>query len=580
MTSSEKSISRRSFLGLTGAAATITAAAGLYGCAQPASSSGGSLASTKGSAAGPIEAVSAPASWDEEADVVVVGTGGGLVAAAYAAQAGKKVVVLEKASTWGGSSKETDNFSVMGTKTQQAIYQGLAAQMKAAGQDEAAAQFEQMGALDPMVMRAQWKEKFYVKPNGGDVGELPNGEEGPRACAPIQPMLETLTACIPDAIDYMGAVGVSWGPVTEFGSAGFVSGVCPEGSEQGSLIARANYTVFEILYNFCLDQGAVFHFLTPATALVVEDGRVVGVQATGDVSFVKANDGVVLATGGMTFNMDMLEEYVPHVARRCLNSTAASTDEGDGIRMGAWVGGAIDEAPHCPMYFDEGVEGLEHMPSIPLTRQPWLYLNDLGERFCNEDMPYAFVCRAHNAQPRHMKWVFWDSKWEIDGPAMGMVVCKDFRSPLHNPEEIQQFIEEGTILSADTIDGLLAKMEGIDAETAKASIERYNELCAAGVDEDFGKRRQCLSSLTEPPFYGVHAGTTLLVTMGGLKINENQQVIDADAHPIEGLWAAGNCSGSFFFGDYPITISGASHGRACTGGRRAGQFAADRALGA
>ena len=69
MTSSEKSISRRSFLGLTGAAATITAAAGLYGCAQPASSSGGSLASTKGSAAGPIEAVSAPASWDEEADV-------------------------------------------------------------------------------------------------------------------------------------------------------------------------------------------------------------------------------------------------------------------------------------------------------------------------------------------------------------------------------------------------------------------------------------------------------------------------------------------------------------------------------
>lgn len=122
-------------------------------------------------------------------------------------------------------------------------------------------------------------------------------------------------------------------------------------------------------------------------------------------------------------------------------------------------------------------------------------------------------------------------------------------------------------------------MEGIDVETAKKSIERYNELCAAGVDEDFGKRKQCLSSLTEPSFYGVHTNTTLLVTMNGLKINKDQQVLDVDGHAIKGLWVAGNSSRSFF-GDYPITIFGTSHGRACTGGRRAGQFAADRALGA
>lgn len=203
----------------------------------------------------------------------------------------------------------------------------------------------------------------------------------------------------------------------------------------------------------------------------------------------------------------------------------------------------------------------------------------MGERFCNEDMPYAYVCRAHNAQPRHMKWVVWDSKWEVEGPAMGMVVCKDFRSPLHDPEQIQQFIDEGKILSANTIDELLAKMDGLNVERAKETIAHYNELCEAGDDTDFGKRKQCLNTISELPFYGVHAGTTLLVTMGGLQINDSQQVIDGSGMPIEGLWAAGNCSGSFFFGDYPITISGASHGRACTGGRRAGQFAADRAMG-
>lgn len=568
MTSSEKSISRRSFLGLTGAAATITAAAGLYGCAQPASSSGGSLASTKGSAAGPIEAVSAPASWDEEADVVVVGTGGGLAAAAYAAQAGKKVVVLEKASTWGGSSKETDNFSVMGTKTQQAIYQGLAAQMKAAGQDEAAAQFEQMGALDPMVMRAQWKEKFYVKPNGGDVGELPNGEEGPRACAPIQPMLETLTACIPDAIDYMGAVGVSWGPVTEFGSAGFVSGVCPEGSEQGSLIARANYTVFEILYNFCLDQGAVFHFLTPATALVVEDGRVVGVQATGDVSFVKANDGVVLATGGMTFNMDMLEEYVPHVARRCLNSTAASTDEGDGIRMGLGVGGTISGYDSA-FIFDGGVDcgawgRYLYKGDVQFARQPWMLINIKGDR-----VPYypvttlGFTKQAgvHMHNPGCVSYVVCDSHydevikgWEAEGKQQ--LICRNPITREHweaagaNVERMGDMVDEdytigmregieaGYIFEADTIEEL-GEALGFDADIFSTAVKNWNELCEAGVDEVYSYAPEWLNKVQDPPFYGMKVGGTVLSTMCGLTVDTNMRVLDEKARPIAGLYAAG-----------------------------------------
>ena len=75
------------------------------------------------------------------------------------------------------------------------------------------------------------------------------------------------------------------------------------------------------------------------------------------------------------------------------------------------------------------------------------------------------------------------------------------------------------------------------------TVARYNELCAAGDDEDFGKRRQCLSSLTEPPFYGVHAGTTLLVTMGGLKINANTEVLNEKGEVIPGLFAAGEVTG-------------------------------------
>lgn len=46
--------------------------------------------------------------------------------------------------------------------------------------------------------------------------------------------------------------------------------------------------------------------------------------------------------------------------------------------------------------------------------------------------------------------------------------------------DIETAVEEGRCLKADTIDELLAQIEGIDVETAKASIDRYNELAKAG----------------------------------------------------------------------------------------------------
>lgn len=43
--------------------------------------------------------------WDEEYDVVVVGSGaGGLVAAITAAYHGLKTTIIEKSATWGGTS--------------------------------------------------------------------------------------------------------------------------------------------------------------------------------------------------------------------------------------------------------------------------------------------------------------------------------------------------------------------------------------------------------------------------------------------------------------------------------------------
>jgi fumarate reductase flavoprotein subunit len=301
-----------------------------------------------------------------------------------------------------------------------------------------------------------------------------------------------------------------------------------------------------------------------------EGGPVTGAIAQdADGKYVKilAEKGVVLCTGDYGRNDEMLRAFIPYVDDIYdVNSPANST--GDGHIMGMWAGAAIDEGPHAPMYFDEGTVGAPHAESIPVLRQPWLYLNMHGERYTNEDLPYAYVVNATNAQPDHVKWVLFDAKWPEDGPKMHMIVCKDFRCGLHDPKFVAELVAKGVILSANSIEELVAKTD-MPKEQALASITHYNELCAKGADGDFGKRPNCLSSLTKAPFYAAKTGTTLLVTLGGLKINDTMQVLDTSASVIPRLYAAGNTSGCFFANEYPITLSGVSHGRALTFGRRA-----------
>lgn len=75
-----------------------------------------------------------------------------------------------------------------------------------------------------------------------------------------------------------------------------------------------------------------------------------------------------------------------------------------------------------------------------------------------------------------------------------------------------------------------------------------------------------------PPFArrpSTDAGTggSLLTTIDGLTINEEMQVLNTEGVVIEGLYAAGDCSGSLFAGTYPEYVVGLACGRSSTQGR-------------
>jgi fumarate reductase flavoprotein subunit len=115
---------------------------------------------------------------------------------------------------------------------------------------------------------------------------------------------------------------------------------------------------------------------------------------------------------------------------------------------------------------------------------------------------------------------------------------------------------------------------GVPRDTFMATVKRYNELTRLGEDLDFGKDPFRMTTIEKPPFYAAQTGAALLVTLCGLRINTQMQVLDKNYKVIPGLYAAGNASGGFFAGNYPCNIPGLTHSRAFTFGRLAGLNAA------
>ena len=98
----------------------------------------------------------------------------------------------------------------------------------------------------------------------------------------------------------------------------------------------------------------------------------------------------------------------------------------------------------------------------------------------------------------------------------------------------------------------LAEITGMDKDTFVAAVERYNELCAKGEDEDFGKRPDHLWPIEGETYYAFKMVPIISFTLGGLCIDPEGHVMNVDDQPITGLYAAGEVAFSGLIGDdYP-----------------------------
>ena len=345
----------------------------------------------------------------------------------------------------------------------------------------------------------------------------------------------------------------------------------------------------------CDELGVQFRCNCPLIKLDQDSsGRVTGViaQDAGDGHYVRINasKGVIMCAGGYASNTEMMQALQPMTLEMKINIPAGSTCDGSGIKAMLWAGAAIDPT-HASMMFNRAcclpTETAGYKTNGKMFwfgEQPFLKVNLNGKRFCNESGPYEFMLHSMYMQPFHTYCDIFDSNSEAYTEQFDEVGCCrlfpfDNGAPSNNtfervwPQVTGQLVEDGYVVKADTIEEL-AKGLNIPAENLIATVNRYNELAAKGVDEDYGKEKHRLTPVTQAPFYGVRVGAWHLTTLNGCRINTDMQVIREDGTPIEGLWATGDCTGGFFAQTYPNLFTGLACGRTMTFGRRAAKIVA------
>jgi tricarballylate dehydrogenase len=302
--------------------------------------------------------------------------------------------------------------------------------------------------------------------------------------------------------------------------------------------------------------GVQIRYATRAEGLLLARGGVRGVSARvdGDRAVEIAAGCVVLASGGFEANAQWRARHLgPGWERAKVRGTRHNT--GDGIRMALEVGAA----PHgfwsgchavgwdrdAPEYGDLSVGNRFQKHSYPFG----ISLNARGERFVDEgfelrNYTYANYGRAVLEQPGQLAWQVFDAR------------------TLHLLRD-EYRIARVSKVAAGSLAELVEKLDGVDAARALHTIREFN--AAVRTDLPFDPSREdgrCADGLAirksnwanpidTPPFeaYAVTCGITF--TYGGLRINGAAEVLDADARPIGGLYAAGELVGGLFHSNYP-----------------------------
>lgn len=275
---------------------------------------------------------------------------------------------------------------------------------------------------------------------------------------------------------------------------------------------------------------------TKGTGLVFDGDKVVGV--TVESKSEKYNimaDAVILATGGFSWNKELLAKYAP--GYEVLNTSNQMGATGDFVPLFEEYGFKL-----------ERMDTIRVIPTILIPSRDLtnsgsgsVYVNGDGQRFVNErlgglDMGTAIL-------DQDVTWMVVDTKKVEDNA------------------NVRKQVKGGKFLEAATWEEL-ADLMGINKENFMKTIEEYNKNAEEGVEDQFGHTPE-RALLPEGPYYASKIESAVHMTKGGVAANEHAQILREDGSVVEGLYGAGE-----------VTWQSGGYSQSVVFGRISGQEAA------
>jgi urocanate reductase len=458
-----------------------------------------------------------PKNWDRETDVVVIGTGfAGFAAAIEAHDAGSNVIILEKNSFIGGNSIiATGAYNAVDPERQ-----------------------ENQGIEDSIDLH------YRQTIEAGDFKGEPD-------------KVRFLSEHALNGLKWLEDMGVQFESTVYTGiGALWPRTHDPVNKGRGAAIVRA-------LKRQVTHRGIPILMKSGLSAILRErslEGDVLGVRYVNNekAMYIRARQAVVICTGGFGADMEMRSQYDPRLTVD-IPTTNVRTATGEVIRYAMDIGADIVGMDQIQLLVACNYYTKKYGSLVNLGIDSAIFINKNGVRFVAEDRRRDVLANAILKQPDKM--LLW--------------IADEACNKRYKPHLIRKIIKNGYAFTASGPEALgktLRDKFNIPPETFLRTIRRYNESAKAGIDEDFGKARQNLKPIGEPPLYASPVMAGVHYTMGGLKTGDiTCRVLDRHGNTIPHLYAAGEVTGGMHGAN---RVGGNATAECIVFGREAGMRAA------